>query len=253
MNRLLLIIFWLFLAFKSSMAEVIRVFAAADLQYALKEIAQEYMKANPQDRVELIFGSSGKGAIQIRKGAPYHLFFSANMKYVEELHREGYIITQPKAYAIGRIVVWVRKDSGLDPSNFPDVLFRANKIAIANWEHAPYGQAAKEALESYGVFEKVKNRLVIGENISQTASYVYSGAVDVGIIALSLSLSPTMKEKGRYWLIPQERHRPIVQGYGITKFGENSPSARRFYNFIETKTARDILLKYGFFMPEGRQ
>jgi ABC-type molybdate transport system, periplasmic component len=111
MNRLLFIIFWLFLAFKSSMAEVIRVFAAADLQYALKEIAQEYMKANPQDRVELV-GSSGKGAIQIRKGAPYHLFFSADMKYVEELHREGYIIIQPKAYAIGRIVVWVRKGSG---------------------------------------------------------------------------------------------------------------------------------------------
>jgi len=93
---MLVVIFWLFLAFKSSMAEVIRVFAAADLQYALKEIAQEYMKANPQDRVELVFGSSGKGAIQIRKGAPYHLFFSADMRYVEELHREGYIITQPK-------------------------------------------------------------------------------------------------------------------------------------------------------------
>jgi len=77
--------------------------------------------------------------------------------------------------------------------------------------------------------------------------------VDVGIIALSLALSPTMKEKGKYWLIPQERHRPIVQGYGITKFGENSSSAKRFYNFIETKTARDILLKYRFFVPEGRQ
>lgn len=253
MSRMLVVILWLFLAFKNSMAEVIRVFAAADLQYALKEIAQEYMKANPQDRVKLVFGSSGKGAIQIRKGAPYHLFFSADMKYVEELHREGYTITQPKAYAVGRIVVWVRKDSGLDPSSFPDILFRANKIAIANWEHAPYGQAAKEALESYGVFEKVKNKLVLGENISQTASYVYSGAADVGIIALSLALSPTMKEKGKYWLIPQERHRPIVQGYGITKFGEYSSSARRFYNFIETKTARDILLKYGFFVPEGRQ
>jgi len=253
MSRMLVVILWLFLAFKNSMAEVIRVFAAADLQYALKEIAQEYMKANPQDRVKLVFGSSGKGAIQIRKGAPYHLFFSADMKYVEELHREGYTITQPKAYAVGRIVVWVRKDSGLDPSSFPDILFRANKIAIANWEHAPYGQAAKEALESYGVFEKVKNKLVLGENISQTASYVYSGAADVGIIALSLALSPTMKEKGKYWLIPQERHRPIVQGYGITKFGEYSSSARRFYNFIETKTARNILLKYGFFVPEGRQ
>lgn len=157
---MLVVILWFLLAFKSSMAEVVRVFAAADLQYALKEIAQEYMKANPQDKVELIFGSSGKGAIQIRKGAPYHLFFSADMKYVEELYREGYIIIQPKAYAIGRIVAWVRKGSGLDPSSFPDILFRANKVAIANWEHAPYGQAAKEALENYGVFEKVRNKLI---------------------------------------------------------------------------------------------
>ena len=125
-------------------------------------------------------------------------------------------------------MVWVRKDSGLDPSNFPDVIFRANKTAIANWEHAPYGQAAKEVLESYEVFEKVKNKLVIGENISQTASYVYSGAVDVGIIALSLALSPTMKEKGKYWLIPQKRHRPILQGYGITNLEKTLPLREGF-------------------------
>jgi len=251
----MLFILFLLLVFSFSRAELIRVFAAADLQYALTEIAELYQKEYPQDKVELIFGSSGKGTAQIRNGAPYHLFFSANMKYVQVLYKEGYIITEPKPYSIGRIVVWVRKDADLDPSKFPQVLLdpKVRKIAIANWEHAPYGQAAKETLESYGVFEKVKNKLVLGENISQTASYVYSGAVDVGIIALSLALSPTMKEKGKYWLIPQERHRSIVQGYGITKFGENSSSARRFYNFIETKTARDILLKYGFFVPEGRQ
>ncbi|MFN3263588.1 MAG: molybdate ABC transporter substrate-binding protein, partial [Aquificaceae bacterium] len=161
-------------------AELIRVFAAADLRYALKEIAGLYQKRYPEDKIELVFGSSGKGYAQVRAGAPFHIYFSANMKYVEELYKEGHIITEPKLYAVGRIVVWTRKDSPFDPSKFPDVLLdpRARRIAIANWEHAPYGRAAKEALESYGVFERVRNKLVLGENISQTASFVYSGAAD---------------------------------------------------------------------------
>jgi len=239
--------------FGFSKAEFIRVFAASDLQYALKEIAEIYRKKYPQDRVELVFGSSGKGTAQIRYGAPYHVFFSANMGYVEELYKEGHIITKPKLYAVGRIVVWVRKDSGLDPSRFPEVLFdqRVNRIAIANWKHAPYGKAAKEVLESYGVFEKVKDKLVLGENIAQTASYVYSGAADLGIIALSLARAPAIEKVGRFWIIPEDRHSPILQGYGITKIGGNSQSTKRFYQFVQTPQARKIFIKYGLFYPEG--
>ncbi|MGB9873626.1 MAG: molybdate ABC transporter substrate-binding protein, partial [Hydrogenobacter sp.] len=162
---MLRILFFAFVvAFSFSRAELIRVFAAADLQYALKDIAQLYEKEHPQDKVELIFGSSGKGTAQIKAGAPFHIFFSANMKYVEELYKEGYIITKPKPYAIGRLVVWVRKDSGLDPSKFPQILLdpKVRKVAIANWEHAPYGRATKEALENYGVFDKIKDKLVLG-------------------------------------------------------------------------------------------
>ncbi|QWK20646.1 MAG: molybdate ABC transporter substrate-binding protein [Hydrogenobacter thermophilus] len=239
----------LLLLFGLSKAELIRVFAAADLQYALKEIADIYQKQYPEDKVELIFGSSGKGTAQIKSGAPYHLFFSADMKYVEELYREGYVVTKPKPYAVGRLVVWVRKDSGLDPSKFPQVLFQAKKIAIANWEHAPYGRAAKQVLENYGVFDKVKDKLVLGENVSQTASYVYSGSADVGLIPLSLAISENMKKAGNYWLVPEDKHAPIVQGYGITKVGENSQAVRRFYEFVGSPQARKIFVKYGFVLP----
>ncbi len=229
-------------------AEVIRVFAAADLQYALREIAELYMKKYPEDKVELIFGSSGKGYAQIKAGAPYHVFFSADMKYVESLYKEGYALKEPKPYAIGRIVVWVRRDSGLDPSQFPQVLFdkRVRKIAIANWEHAPYGRAAKEALESYGLFDKVKDRFVLGENIAQTASYITSGAAEIGFIALSLTKSPKLEKMGRYWLIPEDKHKRIVQGYTITKEGKN---VDRFYQFVESSEARKVFVKYGFVLP----
>ncbi len=246
-----ILVFLLFCVFGFSRAELIRVFAAADLQYALKEIVELYEKKYPEDKIELIFGSSGKGFAQIRAGAPFHIYFSANMKYVEELYREGYITTEPKLYAVGRIVVWTRKDSPLDPSKFPEVLLdpRVKRIAIANWEHAPYGRASKEALQAYGVFEKIKDKLVLGDNISQTASFVYSGAAEVGIIALSLALAPQMQAKGKYWLIPEEKHERLAQGYGITKEGEKFKSVKRFYHFVGSPEARKILVKYGFLLP----
>ena len=212
------------------------------------------MKKYPEDKIELIFGSSGKGFAQIKAGAPYHIFFSADMKYAEELYKEGYAITKPKPYAIGRIVLWTRKDSGLDPSKFPEVLLdpRVKRIAIANWDHAPYGKASKEALEAYGVFQKVKDKLVIGENIAQTASYIRSGAADLGFIALSLAKAPELEMVGRYWLVPEDKHKRILQGYVITKEGQKFVSARRFYEFVASKEARKVFTKYGFLLPGER-
>ncbi|MFN3567956.1 MAG: molybdate ABC transporter substrate-binding protein [Caldimicrobium sp.] len=238
----------LLVSFSIARAEVIRVFAAADLQYALQEIAELYMKKYPEDKVELVFGSSGKGYAQIRAGAPYHLCFSADMKYVENLYKQGYALTEPKPYAIGRLVVWVRKDSGLDPSQFPQILFdkRIKKIAIANWDHAPYGRAAKEVLEAYGVFDSVKGKFVLGENIAQTASYISTGAAEIGFIALSLAKSPKLEKIGKYWLIPEDKHERIVQGYVITRKGKN---VDRFYHFVSSPEARKIFVKYGFVLP----
>ena len=249
-----LIILFLLLSFSLVKAEVIRVFAAADLQFALRELADIYMKKYPEDKIELIFGSSGKGFAQIKAGAPYHIFFSADMKYAEELYKEGYAITKPKPYAIGRIVLWTRKDSGLAPSKFPEVLLdpRVKRIAIANWDHAPYGKASKEALEAYGVFQKVKDKLVIGENIAQTASYIRSGAADLGFIALSLAKAPELEMVGRCWLVPEDKHKRILQGYVITKEGQKFVSARRFYEFVASKEARKVFTKYGFLLPGER-
>lgn len=249
-----LLTLFLFVFFGLVKAEVIRVYAAADLQFALRELADLYMKKYPEDKIELIFGSSGKGFAQIKAGAPYHIFFSADMKYVEELYREGYAITKPKPYAIGRIVLWTRKDSGLDPSKFPEVLLdpRVKRIAIANWEHAPYGRASKEILEAYGVFQKVKDKLVIGENIAQTASYIRSGAADLGFIALSLAKAPELERVGRYWLVPEDKHERILQGYVITKEGQKVVGARRFYEFVASTEARKVFTKYGFLLPGDR-
>lgn len=249
-----LLTLFLFVFFSLVKAEVIRVYAAADLQFALRELADLYMKKYPEDKIELIFGSSGKGFAQIKAGAPYHIFFSADMKYAEELYREGYAITKPKPYAIGRIVLWTRKDSGLDPSKFPEVLLdpRVKRIAIANWEHAPYGRASKEILEAYGVFQKVKDKLVIGENIAQTASYIRSGAADLGFIALSLAKAPELERVGRYWLVPEDKHERILQGYVITKEGQKVVGARRFYEFVASTEARKVFVKYGFLLPGER-
>ena len=249
-----LLTLFLFVFFGLVKAEVIRVFAAADLQFALRELADIYMKKYPEDKIELIFGSSGKGFAQIKAGAPYHIFFSADMKYAEELYKEGYAITKPKPYAIGRIVLWTRKDSGLDPSKFPEVLLdpRVKRIAIANWDHAPYGKASKEALEAYGVFQKVKDKLVIGENIAQTASYIRSGAADLGFIALSLAKAPELERVGRYWLVPEDKHERILQGYVITKEGQKVVGARRFYEFVASTEARKVFVKYGFLLPGER-
>ena len=245
------LLFLLLGLFSLAHAELIRVFAAADLQYALKAVADLYMKKYPEDKVELVFGSSGKGYAQIRAGAPFHIYFSANMKYVEELYKEGHIITKPKPYAIGRIVVWTRKDSPLDPSKFPEVLLdrRVRRIAIANCKQAPYGKAAKEAREADGGFDGVGKKLVLGENISQTASFVYSGAADIGIIALSLALAPELQARGKYWLIPEDKHERLEQGYGITKEGGMVIYAWRFYEFIGSPEASRLFVKYGFVLP----
>ncbi|ADC88657.1 molybdenum ABC transporter, periplasmic molybdate-binding protein [Thermocrinis albus DSM 14484] len=245
--RVLLFLLWTFLAFSGE----IRVFAAADLQHPLSEIVRLYERRHPQDKVVLTFGSSGKGATQIRQGAPFDIYMAANMKFVEDLYKEGYVVTPPKPYAVGKLVIWVRKDSGLDPSKFPQVLLddRVKKIAIADWKVAPYGAAAKELLERTGLWDRVKEKLVIGENISQTASFVFSGAADVGLISLSQALSKELSAKGIYWVVPKDKYTPIVQGYGITKRGSEKPEVRRFYEFILSKEAREVFKKYGFDEP----
>ena len=229
----------------------VTVAAASDLTYAMTEIAANFEKATGCT-VRLSMGSSGNFLTQIENGAPFDVFFSADIAYPKKLEAEG--LAAPGStylYAIGKIVLWTRKDSrvnvGKGFSALRDPAVR--KIAIANPEHAPYGRAAEEALRQSGVYDAVKDRLVLGENISQTAEFVESGNADAGIVALSLVLSPTMKDKGRAWNIPENLYTPIQQGAVVLRAAPNLPGARLFLDYIKMPATAALLERYGFALP----
>src|SRR5580658_5912935 len=185
-------------------AQEITVAAAADLQFAMQDVAARFQKETGKT-VKLIYGSSGNFFQQIQNGAPFDMFFSANLDYPKKLEAAG--LTEPGSfypYAKGKIVLWVRSESKLDLSSGMKVLLdpSVKKIAVANPQHAPYGQAAVSAMQNEKIYERVKDKFVLGENISQTASFVVSGSADAGIVALSLALSPNMKDRGRYLELP---------------------------------------------------
>ncbi|WP_292003508.1 molybdate ABC transporter substrate-binding protein [Chlorobium sp.] len=229
----------------------VRITAASDLQYAMKEIISAYKKKNPEDKVSAVFGSSGKAFSQIENGAPYDMFFSADISYPEKLKTSGSAISEPKPYAIGRMTVWVTKSSGLDAKKGIRLLSdpKVRKIAMANPEHAPYGRIAREVMEHYKVYDNIKNRIVLGENIQQTAQFVQTGAADVGMIAYSLALAPVLAKEGNYYLIPENIHKPILQGYVLLKPASGNRTAKKFELFIGSAEARSIFKRYGFTLP----
>src|SRR3984893_15793618 len=194
-------------------AQEITVAAAADLQSAMQDVAARFERETGK-KVKVIFGSSGNFFQQIQNGAPFDMFFSANLDYPKKLEAAGLIENGSYyQYAKGKIVVWVPNDSKINVNSGLKALIDPNvkKIAIANPLHAPYGQAAVSAMQKEGIYDKAKDKLVLGENISQTASFVVSGSPDIGVVALSLSLSATMKAKGRYKEIPTDEYPPIEQ------------------------------------------
>nr|BAL54441.1 molybdate transport system substrate-binding protein [uncultured Gammaproteobacteria bacterium] len=224
------------------------VAAAADLKYALSELVAAFETQHPSAKVKVIYGSSGKLYEQIASGAPFDLFFAADASFPKLLEEQG-LSLPVRLYARGRIVLWsaVLDASRLDLERLaqPDI----GHIALANPRHAPYGQRAVQALERAGVWPKVKAKLVFGENVAQAAQFAETGSVEVGIIALSLALSPNLQAKGRYWLVPEELHEPLEQGYVILKRAQRSPLARRFAEFVGSDAARAILRRYGFELP----
>ena len=254
MKRLVFIFTFLSLFLKQVYAEQITIYAASDLVYAFSEIKKTYQKIYPQDNLRIIFGSSGKGYHQALNGAPFDIIFSANMEYVNRLKQKGIAVSDVVPYAYGRIGIWTRRDSRIDLSNGIKVVLssKVKKIAIANWEHAPYGEAAKECLQHSKLFDKVKNKFVVGENISQTAQFTEIGAADIGFIAYSLAKSEKLKNEGNFYLLPENCHKPIKQGMAILKHAQKDPerykTAVRFFKFIQTEKARKIMNKYGFIL-----
>lgn len=229
--------------------EKITIAAAADLKFALDKIVELFNKAHPADQVETIYGSSGKFHTQIRQGAPFDLYFSADIAYPRALKEEGFAASEVQAYAVGRIVLWSpsRDASKMTLNDLADPIIQ--KIAIANPKHAPYGKRAEEALRAAGVWAKVEARLVYGENISQTAQFVQTGNAQAGIIALSLALSPELAKQGGYALISDKLHQPLEQGFIVTKRAAANPLAQAFARFMSGNEARAVMMRYGFVLP----
>lgn len=230
-------------------AERITIAAAADLKFAMDEIVLGFKKARPGSEVEVIYGSSGKFFTQIQQGAPYDLFFSADIKYPHELTKKGMAASEVKPYAVGRVVLW---SNSMDATKMTLASLtdpKISRIAIANPKHAPYGKRAEEALKASGLWDTLQPKCVFGENIAHTAQFVQTGNAQVGIIALSLAVNPELAKKGGYYLIPDKLHNPLEQGYIITKQGAAKPLARQFADYMGSKPARSIMTRYGFVLP----
>lgn len=229
-------------------AQEITIAAAADLQFAMQDITARFQKETGKP-VRVIYGSSGNFFQQLQNGAPFDVFFSANLDYPKKLEAAG--LTEPGSYyeyAKGKIVVWVRNDSKIDLNSGLKALLHptVKKIAIANPLHAPYGQAAVSAMQKEGIYEKVKDKFVLGENISQTASLIVSGAADIGVVALSLASSPNMKDKGRFAEIPGDQYPPIAQAVVILRSSKNMAVAEQFLSYMKEPAIADLLQQYGF-------
>ena len=254
--RQLLLIFSLFIIMDSDIlrAEEITIAAASDLSFAFKELISAYEAASG-NQVKLTLGSSGNFFAQIQNGAPFDLYFSADISYPKKLEEAGLIVPGSLyRYAIGRIVLWTRHESPIDVTQGIAALRQssAKTIAIANPRHAPYGRAAIAAMEHFKMYDDVKDRLVLGENVSQTAQFVESGAADIGIIALSLARAPAMRTKGTYWEIPTEAHPTLEQGAIIVKASKRADSAKQFLEFVKSRQGVAIMTRYGFAAPESR-
>lgn len=227
--------------------------AASDLQTALREVAQAF-QSDTGHKVEIVFGSSGNMAAQIRQGAPFQILLSADEKYVFDLAKTGFTRDEGQLYALGRIALFVPHHSTLKADEQLAGLRMAlengqiERFAIANPSHAPYGRAAREALQKARLWESLQPKLILGENVSQAAQFATSANASGGIVAYSLALTPAMKRVGRYALIRQDWHAPLRQRMVLTK--KAGPGAVAFYAFLQQDKARAILARNGLAMPQ---
>jgi molybdate transport system substrate-binding protein len=238
----------IFSAFSFAQAEQkITIVAAANVKPALDSIISIYKMQNPSEGIQVTYGASGKLYEQISNAAPFDIFFSADMDYPTKLKDKKLTVSAIKIYGIGQLVIWSKKT---DPNEKKMTLLlepSINKIAIANPVTAPYGEKAVESMKYYKVYSTAQSKLVYGENITQTAQFVTFGAADVGILALSQALSPSLKkEGGNYFIIPEKSHKPLEQGCVILKHAKGNAVALKFYDFVSSATAVDILTYYGY-------
>lgn len=234
-----------------SAAADLSVAAASNLVYALDELNAEFQRIAPDVTLSVSTGASGNLVAQIGNGAPFDVFLSADLDYPRALIKSGHAVPESlTTFAVGQLVLWTTR---------PDVEIATlaaavrspvvRSIAIAQTETAPYGRAARQALDKAGLWNEVRPKLVTGENITQTAQFVETGNADVGLVALSLVLSPRLKERGRWTGIPPDQYAPLDQGMVITRRGATNPAAERYRAYLRGPEARKILERFGYGVP----
>jgi molybdate transport system substrate-binding protein len=224
--------------------------AASDLRFALDEALLPFRAAQRGARIDVVYGSSGKIATQIRNGAPFDVFLSADRAFAQALHQDGFSGAAPRTYAIGHLVAW-SADAELGRLPLAELVrdARVRRFAIANPQHAPYGMRAMEVLRSRGLAEAAGPKLVMGENIAQAAQFIESGAAQAGLVALSLVLSPALQGKGAYTRIPEGWHSALEQALVITRRAADNALAHAFVAHLENPATRATLRRYGFALP----
>ncbi|GGM98185.1 molybdate ABC transporter substrate-binding protein [Dyadobacter beijingensis] len=249
MNKFLTLAFFaIFLAGCSQPTEKIIVATAANVQYVMKEIQLEFEKESGK-KIEIVVASSGKLTTQIREGAPFDVFVSADTKYPEEIFKNGGSDVKPQVYATGALVLWSKDIPEADLKPEALATDKVKKIAVPNPKTAPYGEAAVQALQALKLYGQTEQKLVFGESIAQTAQYITTGSAEAGFNALSIVLSPEMKGKGHYVIIDSSLHKPIQQAAILLKHSDASPkkaSSEKFYNFLYSPKAQAIFKKYGY-------
>lgn len=247
MRKLAITILFLIIIVRAASASELLVSAASDLTGAFKEIGALYEKESG-NKVVLNFGSTGMLAQQIEGGAPIDLFAAANKRYVDDLEKKGLIISETKrVYAVGKIVLATQKGgvrlNSVEELTRPEI----KRIAIANPSHAPYGMAAKEAMEKTGIWNKIKDKVVYAENIRQAMQYLETGNVDAAILAISVIVGSDVN----YTPIPQDLYSPVEQTLAVIKGCKNEMKAREFADFITGTRGRAVMERYGFGLPSG--
>lgn len=240
----------LLLTTQSASAAPLTVAIAANLKYVFDDLAAEFKKETGIE-TQSVLNASGKIATQVRNGAPFDVFMSADMDFPDGLYKEGYAVTPPKPYAYGVLVLWTQKGVDLNKGVAGLVDASVGKVAIANPKVAPFGKQALKAMEYYKVRATLEPKLVYGESITQVSQYVDSKAADVGFSAKSIVVAPETAGKGTWVEVPAESYEPIAQGVVILKHGSevNGDAARKFYGFVQSAKAREIFAKNGYKLP----
>jgi len=231
----------------------VRIAAASDLRFALGEVVARLRQARPAFDVQVTYGSSGTFFAQLVNGARFDLFMSADTDYPKQLALRGLTLAGSEfTYAVGRLAVWVPAASPLDvEKNGLQVLVdpRVLHVSIANPATAPYGRAAEAAMRRAAVYDRVRPKLVLGENVAQALQFVQSGSADVGVVALSLAIAPAVKNNGRFWTVPIEMYPRVEQGGVILRTAADPGAASAVRAFLVGDEGRSILKRCGFFLP----